>query len=118
MMTKGRMVQIFLDYIGEPVFRATLAALAREGVITTAGWKEGMSLSILRALECINRRQHIHTHYASWPQGWAAVAFAEENGWLPDVGSKIYSFDQIPQLARDYEAGRTDMFPIFTINPE
>jgi len=37
--THGQNISIFVDYIGTPVVRATLKALARPGVITTAGWK-------------------------------------------------------------------------------
>ncbi|MFQ5353120.1 MAG: zinc-binding dehydrogenase, partial [Candidatus Binatia bacterium] len=40
-ITGGEMVNVFIDFVGAPVFRATLKALARQGVVTTAGWKEG-----------------------------------------------------------------------------
>jgi NADPH:quinone reductase-like Zn-dependent oxidoreductase len=117
--THGEMVQIFLDYVGSPVYRATLRALSREGVIATAGWKEGMEIWHLRAKECIERHQHIYTHYARYDQGVRAVAYAETNDWLPEIDEKrIYNFDQIPQLADDYEAGRAGIFPCFSVNPE
>lgn len=116
--TDGALVHIFLDYIGTPVFRASLRALARQGVITTAGWKEGMSLSLLRAKECIGRHQHIHTHYARYHEGIEAVAYGEEHGWMPAVGPRIYDFDEIPRLAEDYRQGTTDYFPCFRINEE
>lgn len=115
-LTSGRKVQIFVDMIGEPVFRATLKALAREGVITTAGWKEGMTLYTMRAVECIERHQHIHTHYARYAQGWKAVGFAEGNGWLPPRPQKVYSFDEIPALAEEYLAGDPEYFPTFSVN--
>lgn len=115
-ITKGRKVQIFIDMIGKPVFRVTLKALARQGVITTAGWREGMELSVVRALECIDRHQHIHTHYARFSQGWQAVAFAEGSNWLPPKPERVYSFDEIPTLSQDYEQGKTEYFPIFSIN--
>lgn len=117
-LTRGEMVQIFLDYVGAPVYRATLRALSREGVITTAGWKEGMELRHLRARECIDRHQHVNTHYARYRQGVAAVRYAEETGWLPDVDEHIYSFDQIPELADHYDAELTGYFPCFAVNPE
>jgi hypothetical protein len=37
---------------------------------------------------------------------------------MPVVDDRIYTFDQIPELAEDYEAGRTDYFPCFSINAE
>lgn len=115
--TDGEGVHIFLDYLGQPVHRATLKALAREGVIATAGWKLGMVLTHLRAAECIHRRQHIHTHYARYPQGLAAVAYAEAESWIPEVDPEIFAFDQIPELARRYAAGELGFYSTFAINP-
>ena len=87
-MTGGNIVNIFIDYVGVPVLRATLKVLAREGVLTTAGWKEGMMIELVRATECIARHQHINTHYARYEQGLAAVEFAEKNGWLPPIDTR------------------------------
>jgi NADPH:quinone reductase-like Zn-dependent oxidoreductase len=116
--TQGMGVSIFIDYIGAPVFRATLKALSRQGIITTAGWKKGMKTSTIRAVECMKWHTHVHTHYAPYAQGVKSVSFAEENGWLPVINSKIYSFDEIPRLAQDYAAGKIDTyFPIFQVNP-
>ena len=116
--TRGAGVHIFIDYVGEPVYPATLKALAREGIITTAGWKEGMQLQVIRAIECIQRHQHIHTHYARYPQGWKAVAFAEVNGWMPIIDERIYTFDEIPELVAAYENDQVNCFPCFSICPE
>lgn len=114
-LTNNEMVQIFIDYIGGPVYRATLKALSREGVITTAGWKKGMKISHLRAEECISRHQHIYTHYAKYSQGVEAIAYAEATGWMPDQPQRIYSFEEIPELINDYSAGRAGYFPCFSI---
>ena len=115
-LTSGRKVQVFVEMIGEPVFRATVKALAREGVIASAGWKEGMSINLSRAIECIKRHQHVHTHYARYSQGCQAVTFAEGNGWLPPKAERVYSFDEIPQLCADYRRGETDYFPVYSVN--
>lgn len=114
--TAGMKVQIFIDYIGTPVVRATLKALGRQGVITSAGWKEGMVLSFLRASECIARHQHVNTHYARYPQGVEAVAYAEAEGWMPEVDERIYGFDEVPELARRFSEGDVGFYPIFSIN--
>lgn len=116
--TRGQMVQIFIDYIGAPVWRATLKALSREGVVTTAGWKEGMQLSAVRAIECIERHQHVHTHYARYPQGLKAVAYAEANGWMPMVDQRVWTFDEIPDLAASYAADDVNCYPTFSVNQE
>lgn len=116
--TGGAGVSIFIDYIGLPVIRATLKALGRPGVITTAGWKQGMNLSSLRAVECMNWHVHVHTHYARYSEGQEAVAFAEEKGWVPPVDNPGYSWDDIPLLAQDYASGKcSTYFPLFQINP-
>ena len=115
-ITEGDMVNIFIDFVGAPVFRATLKALAREGVVTTAGWKEGMMIELVRASECIARHQHVHTHYARYSQGVAAVAFAEEHGWLPPADEHVYGWDEVPDLFKDYNAGNTGWFPVYRIN--
>jgi NADPH:quinone reductase-like Zn-dependent oxidoreductase len=114
--TNGEGVQIFVEYIGSPVFRASLRALGRNGVITTAGWKNGMEVSYVRASECIARHQLIHTHYASRRQAVAAVEYAERTGWMPVHDPRIYSFREIPELAKHYAAGETGMFPVFAVN--
>jgi len=115
-MTDGKNVNIFLDYVGVPVLRATLKALARQGVIATAGWKEGMMIELVRATECIARHQHINTHYARYKQGVDAVAFAEKNGWLPPLDGKVYGFDEVPQMFEDYEKGTLGWFPVYAVN--
>lgn len=115
-MTGGNMVNIFIDYVGVPVLRSTLKALAREGVLTTAGWKEGMMIELVRASECIARHQHVNTHYARYEEGLDAVHFAEENGWLPPLDSKVYEYDEIPALFEDYAKDNVGWFPIFRVN--
>ena len=114
--TGGAGVSIFVDFIGLPVYRATLKALSRGGVITTAGWKAGMHLTTVRAIECMQWHTHVHTHYARYADGVEAVAFAEARGWLPEVGP-VYGWQEIPALAADYAAGRlATYFPLFSIN--
>lgn len=114
-LTNGAMVDIFVDYIGLPVARSTVKALARGGIITTAGWKRGMHLSYVRAQACIDRHQYIHTHYASRRQALEALAFAEENDWMPQLDDPIRTFDEIPALAEDFGAGKTGYFPVFSV---
>lgn len=114
--TNYEMVQIFLDYVGDPVYRVTLKALARQGVLATAGWKLGMNVSHLRSQECISRHQHIYTHYARYSEGVEAVRYGEENGWMPEPDERIYGFDEIPELARDYARERTGYFPCYAVN--
>ena len=115
--TLGSGVSVFIDFIGLPVFRATVKALARPGVITTAGWKEGMNLSTVRAIECMNWHIHVYTHYARYQDGVEAVRFAEENTWVPEIEGDIYAWDSIPLLAQQHARRQLSMyFPVFQIN--
>lgn len=116
--TCSRGVSIFVDHIGAPVHRATLKALGRQGVITSLGWKEGMELSVTRAVECIGRHIHVYTHGGRHSP--ASICFAEETGWMPPVGDDayVYSWDDIPALAQKYAAGEIiSYFPLYQINP-
>jgi NADPH:quinone reductase-like Zn-dependent oxidoreductase len=115
--TDGQGVSIFVDYIGQPVFRATLKSLSRPGVITSAGWKGGMDLAVIRALECMSWHTHVHTHYARYSEGVEAVMFAVERGWAPPAARGTWAWEEIPELAREHALGRiTSMFPIFRVN--
>jgi NADPH:quinone reductase-like Zn-dependent oxidoreductase len=115
---QGAGVSIFVDHIGQPVFRATLRALGRPGVVTTSGWKMGMITSTARALECMGWHTHVHTHYARYSEGLEAVPFAEKHNWMPPVEDHVYLWNDVPQLATEYASGDlTTYFPIFQINP-
>ncbi len=115
--TEGLGVSIFIDNIGKPVFRATMKALASQGVITTVGWKRGMNLSIVRAVECISHHIHVFSHGARYPEGVASIQFAEGTGWVPPVNGKVYGWDDIPQLAEDFAEERIqDYFPLYQVN--
>jgi NADPH:quinone reductase-like Zn-dependent oxidoreductase len=115
--TDGLGVSIFFDNIGLPVHRATLKALAGQGVVATVGWKKGMDLKVNRALECIHHHIHVHGHGARIPEAKAAMQFAEQMGWLPPVNGDAYAWEDIPQLADDHAADRIpSYFPMFRIN--
>jgi NADPH:quinone reductase-like Zn-dependent oxidoreductase len=117
--TGGKGVSIFIDNIGSPVYRLTVKALARQGVITTSGWKQGAIIPISRSMECISRHLYVHTHYARYAEGIAAMDFAETHSWMVPASevAQVYSWDEIPHLAEEYAAGRVESyFPIFSVN--
>jgi NADPH:quinone reductase-like Zn-dependent oxidoreductase len=116
--TDGNGVSIFIDNIGGPVMRASLRALGRLGIITTAGWKCGKYVNYDRPTQCVRRNIFVHTHGCRRTEGLAARDFAEEHGWLPPPGAEEYAWEDIPQLAADYAAGRLSSYaPVFRINP-
>lgn len=115
----GRGAAIVLDNIGGGVYRATMKSLARQGVISTVGWKAGMRLWNMRATECIQRHLHVHTHAWRLSDAVRIRDHMEDNDWLAHVDAdQIYPFDQVPALAQDYCSGALDSyFPTFAINP-
>ena len=117
--TDGRGVDIFIDHIGLPVYRSTLKALARQGVVATAGWKLGMKLEVHRAAECIGRHTHVHTHGSRTREAWASVRTAEAHGFRPPLGPEpTVPWEEIPALARRFGAGEVESyFPIYQVNP-
>jgi NADPH:quinone reductase-like Zn-dependent oxidoreductase len=116
--TNGKGAAIFLDNIGQSVYRATLKGIARQGVITTSGWKWGMELTHLRAIESINRHIHVHTHYANRKEALEAMEYAEKYNWMPKVASeRVYNWEEIPELCEDYSSGKiSSFFPLFQVN--
>ncbi|WP_212004672.1 zinc-binding alcohol dehydrogenase family protein [Chitinophaga sp. HK235] len=119
-ITGGAGAAIFIDNIGLSVYRATLKALSRQGVIATSGWKWGMELSHLRAIESINRHIHVHTHYAKHAEAIEAMEYALRNNWMPQVDvDYVYEWDEIPRLCSDYTTGNLiSYFPLYKINDE
>jgi NADPH:quinone reductase-like Zn-dependent oxidoreductase len=116
-ITGGNGVSIFVDLIGLPVFRATMKALARPGVVTTSGWKLGMDLPLVRALECMNWHIHVHTHYARYEDGVEAVEYAEEQGWVPPEEAAPWPWQCIDALGQEHANGRiASWFPLYQVN--
>jgi NADPH:quinone reductase-like Zn-dependent oxidoreductase len=117
-VTFGRGVSIFVDNIGAPVFRATLRALGRLGIVATSGWKHGKKLTYDRTAATVGRHIFLHVHGCRRSEGLHSVAFAEEHGWLPPPGAEVYRWEDVPQLAADYASGKIESYaPVFEVNP-
>ena len=118
--TNNSGVSIFIDNIGYPVYRATIRALGRDGVIATCGWKHGMHLLTNRALECFEQHTHVFTHGIQHRKlAEEAIDFAEQNGWIPQLSqvSTIYDWNNISQLAIDYSNENVDSyFQLYKVN--
>jgi NADPH:quinone reductase-like Zn-dependent oxidoreductase len=115
--TQGRGAAIFVDYVGGPLARATQKAIGREGVLTTAGWMLGMHTPLNRAIECIHRHIHVHTHYARRSEMIEAMDCSVRTGWMPAV-TEVHDWDDVPLLARAAAAGATrSFFPVYRVNP-
>lgn len=107
---------LFFDHIGAPVTRATQRALGCPGVLATAGWKHGMRISSVRALECMGWHTHVHTHCARPVDVRASMEFARASGWLPDPVAVPRPFEDVPALASDYTRGLDTYFPLYQVN--
>lgn len=117
--TDGNGVSVFVDHLGGSLLRATLGALAREGVLTTAGWRDGLRTDLVRASECIERRQHVHTHYARRSEVLEAMEYGESRGWMPanDAIAPPWSYEDLPNLVDAYASGAVDSyFPLVAVN--
>lgn len=114
-LTDGEGAAIVVDNIGETLLDATLRVLAREGVVSTCGWKAGMRIPLLRGAEAIARHIHVHTHAWRLQDSPQIRDVIEAGGWIaPEGASVCYGFDDIPDLARAYAAGEIDSyFPLF-----
>ncbi|MFJ8604959.1 hypothetical protein ACIREM_40905 [Streptomyces shenzhenensis] len=103
------------------LLRATLKALACDGVVTTAGWREGLRTTLVRAIECNDRHQHVHTHYARSSEVPAAMEFAERRRWMPSdyALAEPWSYERVPDLVTSYAAGDIDTyFPLISVSPD
>ncbi len=117
-VTCGERASIFVDNIGGPVFRALVRALSRLGILTTSGWKNGKLLSYDRTIATFHRHIYLHVHGCRRTEGLKAVEYAEQHGWLPPEGCEVYDWEDIPQLAADYNAGRIESYaPVYRVNP-
>jgi NADPH:quinone reductase-like Zn-dependent oxidoreductase len=115
--TQGLGVSIFVDYIGEPLARVTTRALGRQAVITTAGWMLGTNTPLNRSVACIKRHMFVHTHGARSAEVQAAMSYAIATGWMPPLGSKVYAWDEILELARAFSSSALDTyFPLYQVN--
>jgi NADPH:quinone reductase-like Zn-dependent oxidoreductase len=119
-LSDGRGISILLDNIGGELYGIGLRALARQAVLATVGWKAGMRLETLRAVECIRRHIHVHTHgfrYSDIPE---IIDFQERTGFLAAVdesGPLAYAFEAIGVLAKECVADQVDdYFPLFGVN--
>ncbi len=118
-LSNGLGVAIFLDNIGGPLHSTTLRSLARQGVLSTFGWKAGMKLTQVRASECITRHLHVHTHAWRHHDAHRIRDYQEDTGWLADIDpAAVYNFDDVPHLAKKYANGEEGAyFPLYRVNP-
>ncbi|WP_413105006.1 zinc-binding alcohol dehydrogenase family protein [Streptomyces sp. Inha503] len=118
-LSDGAGAAIFVDNIGAPLYKATIKAMARQGVVTTVGWKHGMRTFHLRASECINRHLHVNTHVWRYDDCATIRDHQENTAWMPSIDpAAVYEFDKVGQLAADYSSGKVDSyFPLYSVNP-
>lgn len=116
-ITNGKGASIFIDNIGQPVYKLSLKALGRQGILASSGWKMGGMLPLLRQIECQNRHVHVFTHFARYEEGVEAVRFAIEKGWFPEKNMPEYTWEEIPEIIEKYSKGEiVDYFPVYKIN--
>jgi NADPH:quinone reductase-like Zn-dependent oxidoreductase len=120
-ITGGRRVAIFIDNIGGPVYRPTVRALARQGVITTSGWDQGGKLQTSRIEACIQRHIYVNTHGARYSTGVEGCEYiaSSNDPWIPHIDGEIWPWERVPELAAEFGGGRIDSyFPLYQVNAE
>jgi hypothetical protein len=78
-----------------------------------------MATTTRRASECIKRHIHVNTHVWRFHDSPEIRDYQAATGWIPQPDAiDIVGFEDIPQLAEDFAAGRLSTYlPQFQINP-
>jgi NADPH:quinone reductase-like Zn-dependent oxidoreductase len=119
-LSGGHGVSILIDNVGGPLYRTSLKMLGRQSVLSSVGWKTGMKLTSLRAVECIGRHLHVNTHGFRYTDIERIIQFQEQTRFIRTTAQgpiDVYAFDEIPELSKRYAAGAVDeYFPVFQVN--
>ena len=113
--TGGKRFDILFDYVGAPLQQVAQDVLAPEGIISTAGWKEGMDMFFKRAVRCIGRQGEVNTHYAARWEGELALKLLEA-GTVPAFwDAKTYDFNEANEMGANFVNGNFQLVPLMYV---
>lgn len=117
-LSDGRGASILIDNIGTPLWKLTSSVLAREGVITTCGWKAGMRIPLLRGAECLSRHLHVNTHVWRSQDALTIRDVMETTEFLPPPQAiEVWDFEEVPSLAQAYNQDQVaSYFALYRVN--
>ncbi|MTK01193.1 zinc-binding dehydrogenase [Micromonospora sp. CP22] len=117
-LSDGAGASILIDNIGTPLWKLSSAVLARQGVISTCGWKAGMRIPVLRGAECMARHLHVNTHVWRSHDVSTIRDVMETTEFLPPQQAiEVWDFDDVPSLAQAYNQDRVaSYFALYRVN--
>jgi len=113
-LTGGVGMHVVCDLLRGPVFPASLAALARQGVNVSAGWQLGQKISYDSALLSVKQVTLDHTHYDTI-DGCNAATELYGSVFKPTVHEEIYSFEELPRAVREMHHNTQTGIPIVRV---
>ncbi len=113
-ITDGRDMHIVCDMLRGPVFAAGLAASARQGVNTSAGWQLSQVLEYNTTILSVKQITLDHTHYETIQGCWAATELYGRV-FQPTIHHEIYSFEDVPRAFHEMHENTQTGIPIIRV---
>jgi len=116
-LTGGEGMHLICDMLRGPVFDAGFAAVAREGVIVSAGWQLTREVKFNSAAASIKQITLDHTHYETL-YGVAAATELYGSVFKPTIHHEIYPFEDLPRALVDMHETTQTGIPIIRVAEE
>jgi len=113
-LTNGVGVHIVCDMLRGPVFRAGLAALAREGVNVSAGWQLDKKIEYDSAAMSVKQITLDHIHFDTI-DGCNAATGLYGAVFCPTVHDEIYAFEDLPRGVQELHQNTQSGIPIVRV---
>ena len=112
--TNGEGMHILCDMLRGPIFDASFAASAREGVVVSAGWQLTRDVQYNSAAASIKQITLDHTHYDTIP-GVEAATELYGSVFRPTIHHEIYAFEDLPRCIVEMQENTQTGIPIIRI---
>ena len=116
-LTGGEGMHLICDMLRGPVFDAGFSAVAREGVIVSAGWQLTREVKFNSAAASIKQITLDHTHYETL-YGVAAATELYGSVYKPTIHHEIYPFEDLPRALVDMHENTQTGIPIIRVAEE
>ncbi|MEE3326152.1 MAG: zinc-binding alcohol dehydrogenase family protein [Myxococcota bacterium] len=116
-LTSGEGMHLICDMLRGPVFDAGFAAVARQGVIVSAGWQLTREVKFNSAAASIKQITLDHTHYETL-YGVAAATELYGSVFKPTIHHEIYPFEDLPRALVDMHETTQTGIPIIRVAEE
>ena len=116
-LTGGEGMHLICDMLRGPVFDAGFSAVAREGVIVSAGWQLTREVKFNSAAASIKQITLDHTHYETL-YGVGAATELYGSVYKPTIHHEIYPFEDLPRAIVDMQENTQTGIPIIRVAEE